>query len=433
VVRYGAEPAAVTKSIAAAEASTSRDDRAVVEPVMGDDQRIAVVDDGSVCAGPAVTANPSIPSVQRVEPDNRRSPYTRRGNLTKLPRSPRIGGGGTMAPEVAAAWIGAVAGAIGGVFASIQSHRVEEQKAALQEQLNANESQRSDLLADREAFRRDILADRDAFRQDRRAELEAFRQDVLATRASLRQEELAEKDARREYLYEARKRLYTAVAPTMFQLTELADAGLDGIACLNDPSRRARFQIRPQRREHLTRSGFIGSTSYEVVHSAYVLLCPLAIFRILQRRMTTFDLGVDRQVYVQWCLVRASYQVFQRDKEIAQIDPCLRYIPGGDRRNLRRVDPRAHWLQGVSRGRLDNAIDMLLVEAGEDRVRLATFGQFEAAFERAFETGDDTEKILGVFSNPLFDYDPIQRPVFFRILAVQAVLYHALFESGTRS
>ena len=51
-----------------------------------------------------------------------------------------------------------------------------------------------------------------------------------------------QRDARREYVYEAKKRLYTAVAPTMFQLTELRHA-LQGVTCLNDPGQREAFQI----------------------------------------------------------------------------------------------------------------------------------------------------------------------------------------------
>ena len=124
--------------------------------------------------------------------------------------------------------------------------------------------------------------------------------------------------------------------------------------------------------------------------------------------------------------------VADRDKEIAQLDPPLEYSPGGDWRRLRLVEPRSHWWQGLSRGRLDNAIDTLIVDGANDRARLASYGEFEHQFNRAFAAGDESEQLLGV-ANPLFDYDPLERPVFFRLLAVQAVLYRALYRAGTRS
>ena len=40
--------------------------------------------------------------------------------------------------------------------------------------------------------------------------------------------------------------------------------------------------------------------------------------------------------------------------------------------------------------------------------------------------GDDNEKWLGAFANALFDFRPESRPVFWRLLAVQSVLYRAI-------
>jgi hypothetical protein len=283
-----------------------------------------------------------------------------------------------MAPEVAAAWIAGCFSVAAGAFALVHAHRTERLKSDLQDQLS-------------------------------------------------------EKNARREYVYEARQRLYRAVAPSMFQLTELADGGLAGVRCLCDPDQRASFRIADGRRESLQTKGFIGTTSYEVVQATYAMLAPLAIFRMLQRRITTFDLSLDRQIYAQWCLVRASYQTAQRDKEIARLTPALEYDPDVPDWRLRRIErPRVHWLQGITRGRLDNAIDLLVVAEGA-HPRLATFGEFERRFLHAAAAGGDDEKLLGVFANPLFDYSPNERPVFFRLLAVQAALYRALFRTGTRS
>jgi hypothetical protein len=258
-------------------------------------------------------------------------------------------------------------------------------------------------------------------------------QQRIETLRSHLEDQSSENKARREYEYEARKRLYSAVAPAMFQLTELADSALTEIACLCDPSLVDGYALTPERRDALRTQGWIGSTSYEVVSAAYALLSPLAIYRMLQRRMTTFDLSLDAQVYAQWCLIRASYQAFQRDAAIARLRPAIAYEPDVRGWRVRRTEcPSKHWWQGVTRGRLDNAIDILLVEDRDDHVRVATFGEFEARFKQATRDGGEDEKTLGVFANALFDYIPRDRPVYLRLLAIQAVIFRALLRTASR-
>jgi hypothetical protein len=76
-----------------------------------------------------------------------------------------------MAPEVATAWIAGCFSVVAGGFALVQAHRTEQLKSSLQDQLS-------------------------------------------------------EKNARREYVYEARKRLYMAVAPAMLPMAGLRGCGV---------------------------------------------------------------------------------------------------------------------------------------------------------------------------------------------------------------
>ena len=56
-----------------------------------------------------------------------------------------------------------------------------------------------------------------------RKKQEEFEQDLELLRGRLREVE-AERDARRDYEYEARKRLYSEIQPLLFQLKELSES-----------------------------------------------------------------------------------------------------------------------------------------------------------------------------------------------------------------
>jgi hypothetical protein len=257
---------------------------------------------------------------------------------------------------------------------------------------------------------------------------------AVATLRSDLEERSAERAARRDYEYEARKRLYAEVAPLLFQLGESADAARGQIRGICDPSFWPRLALSRQSRDVLTEKGWIGSTAYDITYAAYALLTPLASYRIIQRRLTVIDLSLDSTVHAQWVLLAALYESFWRDEDIARLPPALTYDPRvDDWRTLRQTNPARHWWQGVTRGRLDNAIDLIVEveDHGHGPVRVSTFGEFETMFREVALTGEEREKSLGAFANALFDFHPDTRPVFWRLLAIQAVLYGALHRLET--
>ncbi len=81
-------------------------------------------------------------------------------------------------------------------------------------------------------------------------------------------EQLAEGDARRDYEYESRKRLYAEVGPLFFQLIELWDAAIQEIRRLCNPDHWHRLKLSEESRESLNRTGWIGSTSYDTVFAS---------------------------------------------------------------------------------------------------------------------------------------------------------------------
>ena len=94
--------------------------------------------------------------------------------------------------------------------------------------------------------------------------------------------EKAEQDARRDYEYEAKKRLYQECEPILFQFAELSESALRRIYAL---ARNAKDgNLGPDKYWLSTDHYFIRSTTYR-------LISPMAAFKLLQHRLTNIDLN----------------------------------------------------------------------------------------------------------------------------------------------
>jgi hypothetical protein len=110
-----------------------------------------------------------------------------------------------------------------------------------------------------------------------------------------------EQTARRDYEYEARKRLYGECEPILFQFAELSESALKRIYAL---ARNARDgNLGPDRFWLLTDQYFIRSTIYR-------LIAPMAAFKMLQRRLTSIDLKLDKVINIQYYLAKILYYTF---------------------------------------------------------------------------------------------------------------------------
>ena len=78
--------------------------------------------------------------------------------------------------------------------------------------------------------------------------------------------------------------------------------------------------------------------------------------------------------------------------------------------------------QGFALGRLDNALDAFINE--ERTGHYMSFGQFEKKFDTIKE--DDVSSSLGTAKDIFFNFHPLTRPVLWRILVTQALLYKCI-------
>jgi hypothetical protein len=111
-----------------------------------------------------------------------------------------------------------------------------------------------------------------------------LRADARITRLTKRlDEEGRERDARRDYEYEAKKRLYEQCEPLLFQALELSESARDRVVSLARSARRD--DIRPDG------SGWLATPGYYFKSTAYWLMAPMTTFKILQGRLTSIDLA----------------------------------------------------------------------------------------------------------------------------------------------
>jgi hypothetical protein len=105
-------------------------------------------------------------------------------------------------------------------------------------------------------------------------------------------EEQAQRQSRRDYEYEARKRLYHECEPLIFEFLESSQNAFDRIHGL---ARSARHGNLPS---WLSRDG------YYMASTMYYLLAPVAVYKLMRRRLTVVDLTLDHNIATHYRLAK---------------------------------------------------------------------------------------------------------------------------------
>ena len=246
----------------------------------------------------------------------------------------------------------------------------------------------------------------------------------------------AEQDARRDYEYEAKKRLYQECEPILFQFAELSESSLRRIYALARNAREG--NLGPHRYWLSTDHYFMRSTIYR-------LLAPMAAYKLLQRRLTTIDLELDHSINIQYNLAKKLYYTFTSSPDLARCKPVIPYDPDqigselstiteSERKENRTKYPEKFWLQGLKVGMLDTLTENLIVSDGSTNSRIKSFGEFEREFFTKGSRHSTLENNEFEIFFTLFSYfHPKTRPVLWRVLITQAYLYKAILNIRNRS
>jgi hypothetical protein len=228
------------------------------------------------------------------------------------------------------------------------------------------------------------------------------------------EEQRTRSSARLDYEYEARKRLYRECEPILFQAGELAENGRARVFSL----------ARSARLGYLDAGNhWLGGTGYYLWSTIYSLFVPMTVFKILQQRLTFVDLSVEQSVRMQYEVLKLLNLSFTEPFEMARRRPQLKYDPyHEDWERLRKSDEAAYWIQGVPFGSLDAAVETMIVTSGKG-VTYQSYGQFEQAVETA---GSPSHERFAALADLFINFHPARRPVLWRILCQQVVLYEVL-------
>jgi hypothetical protein len=216
----------------------------------------------------------------------------------------------------------------------------------------------------------------------------------------------AERDARRDYEYDARKRLYAVIEPLLFQLYE----------ALEEAHYRVRSLARTSRDNRLL--DWLYPNGYYLNSTVYKLICPAVFLRLMQRQMTFVDMRVDETIRIRYQLLKLYSRSLTDDFVIAPTKPPLQYDPNNEQwRELKSKDSATYMRQALVLGDLENICDALIVVDADHCARAKTFSEFEAYLANS-ANDESMQEILTLFTG----FSPIGRPVLARLLVAQAVM-----------
>jgi hypothetical protein len=217
----------------------------------------------------------------------------------------------------------------------------------------------------------------------------------------------ADRNARRDYEYDARKRLYSEIEPLLFQLYE----------ALEEAHYRVRSVARTSRDNNLP--GWLGGDGYYLSSTMYKLILPVVHYRLMQRQITFVDLRVDETIRIRYLLLKLYARSFTDDFVFASIEPSLEYDPNYNTRKSRHNSSAVYMHQGLVLGDLENICDALIIAEAEakGRMRAVGFSEFQTRFsDPAFIDS------LGELASLFTGFRPAKRPVLARMLIAQAVM-----------
>lgn len=229
-------------------------------------------------------------------------------------------------------------------------------------------------------------------------------------------EKKSEKDARREYEFEARKRLYQEYEPLLFQLMEASENALHRIQSL----------ARTARNGNLNDTGWLSRFNYYTKSTLYLLLAPVAIYQIMQKKLTLLDITVDNSIGLRYKIVKQIYLSYTDDFEFARLVETIYYEPNHTNWEIKRmVNPERFWRQGLPMGLLDKTIDILIEKSENSKERLIGYGEFE---KKIGNVNHDKISDINLARDIFYKFHPESRPILWRVLIAQSFLLKALLE-----
>jgi hypothetical protein len=238
-----------------------------------------------------------------------------------------------------------------------------------------------------------------------------------------------ERDARRDYEFEAKKRLYDELEPLLFLLVEHSENAYHHICELADMARWGSLSV------ELSKPLETDDNNYYLKATIFKLMLPMGIFRLMQRRLTSYDLQLEKYIEVNYLLTKCLYFTCADDYNVAIADKensrgCL--FCGFENLKLEQEEkdrPHPHHIVynilGITRGIIDNLADSLILWDDNDKTyHVASFSEFEKRlYEKVYVKPSPIGKICEIFSNFSPNNNYQKYLLLWRILTVEAYIY----------
>ncbi|MCK1384396.1 hypothetical protein [Bradyrhizobium sp. 21] len=224
------------------------------------------------------------------------------------------------------------------------------------------------------------------------------------------------RSARRDYEYDARKRLYAEIEPLLFQLFEMAEQSYFRVINLARSARLGALGT--------DETSWLRADGYYLISSMYYMVLPAVIYRLIRNRMTFIDLDLDEQITAKYYLTKIYAFSLTDDFILAQINPRLDYDPNNkDWSNLVAADPARYRRQGLVLGDMEALLDQL-IKKDEKGTRAMTFAEFESELSK-----EQVSEPLSELRKLFLKFNPTTKPVFARMLLIQGCLSNLILES----
>jgi hypothetical protein len=123
--------------------------------------------------------------------------------------------------------------------------------------------------------------------------------------------------------------------------------------------------------------------------------------------------------------LESALDLIGRDSEMANLLPAIKYTPRVEGwREKRQQNPVRYWWQGVEQERFEQAMPYFLnLETSSGIIKREDFRE---VYQHLYAHGNTKDQqALGVLANPLYNFTPATRPVFWRMLICWAQIYQA--------
>jgi hypothetical protein len=205
-----------------------------------------------------------------------------------------------------------------------------------------------------------------------------------------------EEAAHRDYIYDARKRLYTEVNPLLFRLREACPESI--------------WRIRRIVNQEIE----VCYDKYHVRTSTQRLVQPLVVAQEIQRHMTAVDLGVDPTIKAQYIVSRELLWILHAGKDIAAAPPAIIYRGEGGPEELR---------QHLTVAQLQRLVDVFTKQEEDGTRRPLKLSELEDR-----KSKKDIAKVLKQTETLFGSASPSSKPVLWRLLIAQASLMNVLVD-----